>query len=206
MPDVAMNLDVNQTISQSPLYAHAWKQAAAWPGQPQVQIQEEALLGCINLRGLPSNAILQQALQTHLQLSLPQAANTASSVGHITAYWLGPDEHLLVMPRNKTANAAKQLHDAFAGHELSVVEVSGAYTQLSLRGKDVRSLLLRGCPLDLHPRAFAAGQCAQTHLAKAPVLLHCLASDPENGSDHFKLIVRRSFAPYVATWLDDARA
>jgi sarcosine oxidase, subunit gamma len=195
---------LNHTISQSPLHAHTWKQPAHWPGQLQVQIAEDSLLGYVNLRGLPSNAVLQEALRDIVQLQLPQTANTVSENVSVTAYWLGPDEHLLVMPREHALRCASQLRHAFMGQELSVVELSGTYTQLSLRGHDVRSLLARGCPLDLHPRVFGAGQCAQSHLAKAPVLLHCVQS--QQGDDYFKLIVRRSFAPYLATWLDDARA
>jgi sarcosine oxidase, subunit gamma len=192
------------TISQSPLHAHTWEQSSHWPGQLQVQIAEDGLLGYLNVRGLPSNATLQQALRETVQLLLPQTANTASENSSVTAYWLGPDEHLLVLPREQAIQSANRLRQAFTGHELSVVELSGAYTQLSLRSRDVRSLLARGCPLDLHPRVFGAGQCAQSHLAKAPALLHCAQS--QIGNDHFKLIVRRSFAPYLATWLDDARA
>jgi sarcosine oxidase, subunit gamma len=197
---------VAKAISQSPLHHYSGQQSPAWPGQPVLQIQENALLGYINVRGLPSEPVLQQALQSQLQLSLPTQANTVSTSadGSVTAYWLGPDEHLLTLPGSNLGtlcvSTTAALHQALQGHELSVVELSGSYTQLALTGEGVRDVLARGCPLDLHPRAFAPGQCAQTHLAKAPVLLHCVAASK------FKLVVRRSFALYLATWLDDARA
>ena len=57
----------------------------------------------------------------------------------------------------------------------------------------------KGCPLDLQPDVFRPGDCAQTHLAKANVLLQALDDAPT-----FHLTVTRSFAKYLWLWLDDA--
>ncbi len=65
----------------------------------------------------------------------------------------------------------------------------------------VRELLAKGCPLDLHPRVFDVGQCAQSHLAKAPILIRQLDREPA-----FEIVVRRSFADYLWVWLEDAAA
>ena len=65
----------------------------------------------------------------------------------------------------------------------------------------MRELLAKGCPLDLHPRAFDVGQCAQSHLAKAPILIRQLDREPS-----FEIVVRRSFADYFWLWLEDAAA
>ena len=60
-------------------------------------------------------------------------------------------------------------------------------------------MLAKGCALDLHPRAFVPGRCAQTLLARAQVILEQLDDEPA-----YRLLVRGSFAGYVATWLLDA--
>ena len=65
----------------------------------------------------------------------------------------------------------------------------------------MRDLLAKGCPVDLHPSVFDVGQCAQSHLAKAPILLRQVDREPT-----FEIIVRRSFADYFWTWLEDAAA
>ena len=65
----------------------------------------------------------------------------------------------------------------------------------------VRELLEFGCPIDLHPRVFGPGRCAQTLLARANVLIWHVADGPE---DTFRLFVRPSFAAYVAAWIADA--
>jgi sarcosine oxidase subunit gamma len=53
--------------------------------------------------------------------------------------------------------------------------------------------------VDLHPRVFGPGRCAQTLLAKAQVIIHQV-----NDAPTFHLYVRTSFAWYVAEWLLDA--
>jgi hypothetical protein len=61
-------------------------------------------------------------------------------------------------------------------------------------------LLARGCPLDLHPRVLARGQCVQSHYFKASIVLVPL------GSDSYEIVVRRSFADYFCRIMLDAAA
>ena len=81
----------------------------------------------------------------------------------------------------------------------SVVDNSSGLTMLHITGERAGELLATDCPLDLHPRAFAPGQCAQTRLAKAGMILSPLAD-----SAGFEVIIRRSFADYLLLWLQDA--
>ena len=83
----------------------------------------------------------------------------------------------------------------------SVVDVSANRTALELSGPAARSVLETSCSLDLHPRTFAAGRCAQTSLARIPVILHQLTEEPR-----YRILVRPSFAIHLATWLKDAWA
>ena len=62
-----------------------------------------------------------------------------------------------------------------------------------------RLFRITDCPLDLHPREFEPGQCAQTRLAKAGMIVSPLA----DGAG-FEVIVRRSFADYLLRFLQDA--
>ena len=64
---------------------------------------------------------------------------------------------------------------------------------LELRGPGVEDLLSKGCSIDLHPRAWSAGSCAQTTLAKAPVILH-------KGGSATWILVRTSFADHLVDW------
>ena len=53
----------------------------------------------------------------------------------------------------------------------SINDISGGQTIIRLRGARARDLLNKGCPLDLHPRVFGVGQCAQSHIAKSNALI-----------------------------------
>jgi heterotetrameric sarcosine oxidase gamma subunit len=109
-------------------------------------------------------------------------------------YWLGPDEWLLVCPG--PGDVPDGLAMAASEGQLTVNEQSGGWVLLSLLGPASRPLLERGCTLNLDPARMGRGQCAQTLLAKAPVLLATHANP-----DQVSLCVRRSFAEYVALWL-----
>jgi sarcosine oxidase subunit gamma len=59
-------------------------------------------------------------------------------------------------------------------------------------------VLQKGCPLDLHPRAFGPGHAVATTLARVPLILW------QVDQDSYLLLPRSSFADYVARWLLDA--
>ena len=116
--------------------------------------------------------------------------------------WLGPDEWLLVGPEGSADRIQAALVEAIDAEHGSVVDVSDHRTIVEVRGPVSRELLAKGCGLDLHRRSFTAGQCAQTLLARAGVVLVC--RDAEQPS--FWIFVRASFARYLADWLADAAA
>ena len=108
---------------------------------------------------------------------------------------LGPEEWLIVGERDVEPG----LRAALTGRRDAVVDVSDQRTTLELRGARAREILAGGCSIDLHPDAFGAGRCAETTLARAGVILVALDDAPA-----YRLLVRRSFAAYVVTWLLDA--
>jgi sarcosine oxidase subunit gamma len=107
-------------------------------------------------------------------LHLPTDPNTWHDIDGADALWLGPDEWVVD-----------------AG---SVVDVGANRAVLDLTGPGVRDLLSKGCSLDLHPTRWRDGACAQTMLAKAPVIL-------QQRGEATRVFVRPSFADYLADWL-----
>ena len=154
--------------------------------------------GFINLRLNPLRGQAIEAAGRILGQPIPQAANTFTSGRH-HVYWLGPDEWLVAAGAEHAARLQSRLDAALAGFHAAVNDVSGGYAELLLTGAGARTALSRGCTLDLHPRAFAAGQCAQTGLGRAPVLL-AVNHDPPG----YVIIVRRSFSNYLRRWLENA--
>ena len=166
--------------------------------EPGIVAIERATLGHINVRGDAGDARFAAAAVQAFGVALPTAANTVATGPRGVAYWLGPDEWLLVTAAADEAALASALRAALAGVHSAVTEVGGGQVVIELRGAQVRELLAKECPLDLEAPEFAPGRCAQTRLAKAAVLLRPLAGGA------VELIVRRSFSDYLWTWLSDA--
>lgn len=165
----------------------------------ELAVWERAFCGHINLRGDPADPAFLAAAGSVLGVALPLAPNTVGNGAGCSVLWLGPNEWLIVLPGAQEAATARNLRTALDGLFVAVTEVSGGQTVIALRGKKARDLLAKGCSLDLHPRTFGPGQCAQSHLAKAPILLQQIDDAPT-----FELIARRSFADYLWLWLEDA--
>ena len=72
-------------------------------------------------------------------------------------------------------------------------------TVLRLSGTNVRSVMEKGCRLDLHPRIAGASFCAQTVIAQIGVLLHQVDDGPT-----FDLILYPGLAESLLDWLVDA--
>ena len=118
-----------------------------------------------------------------------------------TVLWLGPDEWLVTGPSAGGGALIDALGASLAGKHHAVTDVSAMYATLALSGSRARAVLMKGCRLDFHPRAFAPGACVQTALARAQVILHQTDDGPA-----YEITVRNSFAHYLGTWLLDAMA
>ena len=81
-----------------------------------------------------------------------------------------------------------------------MIDVSDQRTTFELSGP-ARAECCLGCSIDLHPRTFGPGRCAETLLARAGVTCSQLDDAPT-----YRLFVRRSYAGYFPTWLLDAIA
>ena len=155
-----------------------------------------------NLRLDPEDAEALTAAGAALGGSLPRTPNTAAAtINGWTLLWLGPDEWLVTGAAEKGAALVGALGTRLDGRHHALTDVSAMYATLALSGPRAREVLMKGCRLDLHPRAFAPGACLQTSLAKANVVLHQTGDAPS-----YEITVRNSFSVYLATWLLDAMA
>jgi sarcosine oxidase subunit gamma len=168
-----------------------------------LRLGERLGLGKIDLRGNPHDRAFMAAAGRVLDLLLPGEPCAAATKGQIAALWVGPDQWLLTCPASEAARLTGSLREALGDVHSAVTEVSDAQVALRVAGPSARDVLAKGCPLDLHRRAFPVGGCAQSLLAKASVLIHLLDDGPERGPS-FDVYVARSFAHYLWMWLEDA--
>ncbi|CAL9364125.1 sarcosine oxidase subunit gamma [Streptomyces sp. enrichment culture] len=188
------------THRRSPLAHAAVRLAAATRASGgAVRLAELPFLAQVNVR-LDAKGPAAEAVGYALGFPLPLEPNTAVRAGGLTALWLGPDEWLLVGPPGTERELEDRVRAAGGDEPVSVTDVSAQRTTLLVSGPRARDLLAHGCALDLHPRAFGPGRCAQTNLARAQVVL--VARDEERAG--FWVLVRSSFAGYLTDWLLDA--
>jgi sarcosine oxidase subunit gamma len=119
--------------------------------------------------------------------------------GDVEVLWLGPDEFLVVASPDLQILVEEVLRGALGTVRGSVVDTSAQRTTVVLEGPHVRDVLAHGCSVDLHPSSAPAGTCVQTLLARTGIILQV-------GDGSVTVLVRSSFAEYLAAWLSDACA
>ncbi|CAM5684125.1 sarcosine oxidase subunit gamma [Streptomyces purpurascens] len=171
--------------------------AAAVTGARGVTLTERPFLTMVNVRVAPASESAGRIEKT-LGARLPRECGDTTASGPHTAVWLGPDEWLVISRADGTALTG-ELREALGGDPGSVVDVSANRTTLELRGPAARQVLEKGCPLDLHPRAFGPGRAVSTTVGPVAVLLRQIDDAPA-----YHLLPRSSFADHLGRWLIDA--
>lgn len=150
-------------------------------------------LTLIDLRGDPNDAAFLASANALLGAALPLKPNTGVAGTHGDVLWLGPDAWLLVSRESETIN------DRLAIENGLLTDVSHGRAAWQIGGPRTLELLAKGCSLDLHPRVFRPGDCAQTALAHVAVLLH-------RRDECFDIYCARSYARHLWHWLTGGAA
>ncbi|NIV18241.1 MAG: sarcosine oxidase subunit gamma [Woeseiaceae bacterium] len=178
-----------------PFLGAATRQAADDKG---LRITVRGDLGHVNLRGAATDPKFVSAVEGVIQQPLPLTPNTMSQDAH-RVFWLGPDEWLVAAAAQQAAGIVQGLQQATSQMHASVNDLSGGQVALMLEGQGAHDLLAKGCTLDLHPQVFRTGDCAQSGLGRANILLGAVDDAPT-----FIIVVRRSFSDYLCRWLAEA--
>ena len=192
----------------------AWSDAFA--GLPDsVGVTVEPYVATVDVRG-------GSAVSGLLGVELPTVPNTWVPTDTGYAVWLGPDEWLLTSTAESPGELETRVRAAVVPLGGAAADVSAQRITLRLTGSRVRDVLAKGCAIDLHPRFFRnrsghdastprcarggrpapyqGGKSAQTTLGQAGVVLLALG----DAADDYLVLVRSSFAGYLAEWLLDA--
>ena len=190
-------------ISQSPLAnLKLLARADAAAVKSGVRLHEKPFTSQFVLRGDAQDRTFVAVVKKTLGIALPTTPNTVSGAGKgsdLRMLWLGPDEWLVV--GDESLDIGAKLEGVVADRHAAATDVSESRTILKISGACVREVMAKGCALDLHPRAFETGRCAQSMLAQAQVILHQVSKAPD-----YDIYVHRSFAEYLWAWLEDASA
>ncbi len=160
-----------------------------------VLLEDRSGLVKLLLRGKPSDGAFLEAAQKALGIDLPRAPNRSTAGVSLMVYWTQPDEWLLA----SAPGTADVIRDALEAAHLLTTDVTDGRAALRLSGTKSLDLLRKGTSLNLHPRIFQPGHCAQGKLAQCGVLL----SRPGEPLA-YDIFCERSFAEYLWLWLEDA--
>jgi len=156
-----------------------------------------ALASIIGKRG--KRFALVNAVNTAFGVALPDGPRRATR-GSVTFAGTGPDQWIASAEGSEAPGFAAKVR-ARIGPFAAVSDQSDARLVLLLRGPNVRDVLAKGVPVDLHPRAFKAGDVATTLVAYIGVQIDMLDDAPT-----FQLSVPRSMAGSFWSWLTASAA
>lgn len=136
------------------------------------------------------SAALRQHFHARFGIALPEAPRRMTG-SDVAVMGLGPGVWLA--SKEATGNDFAPVLKALLAGTASISDQSDAYVVLRLEGPGLREVLAKLVPIDLHERAFAPGDVAETLAAHIGVILWRLAND---GADLpvFELAVSRSYA------------
>ncbi|WP_144792265.1 sarcosine oxidase subunit gamma [Kocuria palustris] len=182
--------------------------AAAVSGERGVALREVPFQTLIALRVTPGSEAAA-AVESELGVGLPGGCGEVTgSLEETSVLWNGPDDFTVVRPdamaaggpppEERTARLAQILVDRQARGQ--AVDVSANRTTIEVSGPSARTVLDKGCRMDLHPRAFPVGHAVSTNLGVVQVLLW------RTGEHTWRIMPRSSFAEHTARWIMDGMA
>ena len=169
----------------------------ASPGVTVTEVQGVAL-ATVTARSGRRGALLDAA-RSAFGTELPTTPRRAEG-RDIAFIWSGPDQWLAYKHPAPAEGIEALLARPFAGLA-SVVDQSHGRTLLRVCGPHIRDALAKGVAVDLHPRAFKAGDAAATLISHIPVHLWQIDDRPT-----YEFAVARSLAQSFWHWLEASAA
>ena len=198
MTSLSTNVSAGDMM-ESPLHHHV---AHTNHSDAGIVMKEDKFRGHLNLRGNPEDTAFTSAVESVLGVALPITANTSVRSGDTVAYWLCPNEWLLIVASGTQGQVEADLRLAVANkgadQHIAITDISSGQTLVNLSGSGVAELLQKSTVYDCHVSNFPVGKVVQTTFAKTGTTMCKL----EDGS--MDLVIRRSFSDYFFLWLQDA--
>lgn len=129
----------------------------------------------------------------------PTTANTASTEGDLSLYWVAPERWLLRAPINQEARLIEITRPDTAPLEISIVLVSDTLRFFHIEGPDAAQIIAIACPLDTHPSAFPSNGASYTEIFGVKGLL-------VRRSTGFDIAIESSYADMIEDYLQRATA
>ncbi len=177
-------------ISQRRSALEAVYQEGSFGNETALVIFERRPLILFDIGGDATNIDFLIEAESAIGSPLPLTPNSVISADTRRIFWLSPQRWLV------TDSASDFTVPEFIGGSIS--NVSSGRTIIRLHGPKIRDVLAKGCPLDLHPKSFRFGDCAQSRFGSLNILLDHIDDQT------FDVYVARGFARVLWEELTEA--
>jgi len=170
------------------------------PATPGLQVtRRETLTMASFAAARGKDGALREAIRAAYGADLPNGSGRVDGNG-IAFVWAGPDQWLAIAEREQGRDLEVELKGKLAGIA-SVVDQSDGRVVVRISGARARDVLVKGVPIDLHPRAFKPGSVAITHASHIGIILWQIDDTPT-----YEAAMFRSYADSFAHWLFESAA
>ena len=169
---------------------------------PDLEMKEIKPIMKLIIRGKTKEFI--SAIGKNLSMLLPTEANTSTSGETLTAFWLSPDEWMLVSNEVVSEDTnAYEVEDSLINNISktnlgAITDVSDQFVMINIKGSKVFDLFATGSPFNFNQFKNKKGSVVQTILSHIDVIIHLTEINEVN------LLVRRSFSQHLYSWLTDS--
>ena len=167
-----------------------------------LEMNEIKLIMKLIIRGKKREFI--SAIGKNLNMLLPIEPNTSTSGETLTAFWLSPDEWMLISNEilkkdTNTYDVEDTLIKSISKTNLgAITDVSDQFVMINIKGSKVFDLLASGSPFNFNEFKNKKGSVVQTILTHIDVVIYHKEINEVN------LLVRRSFSEHLYSWLNDS--
>ena len=145
------------------------------------------------LRGEGDDQALLDSFHSTMGFALPISPFRVIQQSEYSAFWLGPNEWLILGD-----GARKKLANGLAGCHHALIDIGDGQQIIAISGAHAVDVLSKHCPLDLHNLNRSEPWCTRTVLAGIQIFLR------NQGSSTYHVHASRSLSDYTWRVLEDA--
>lgn len=164
---------------------------------PGVTLTERRPLSVVHVAGKSDDAAFLKGVRQVCGCDLPMEAGTVAIADDLSVIWLAPTRWLVVAP-DRGPSVLEEALRAACGDTAAITDVSHGRTVIRLSGPAVRTVLMKGAPLDFHPAVFTPGRALQSTVSQCGALMVCVDDDTVD------VYVFRAFGRHIWEWITDA--
>lgn len=166
---------------------------------PGLRLIEHREYAFISVRGQLGDPAIREAY-ARAGLNAPERALSLTQNPNETLLWISPNECLLICPLAQREQWLSRLREALADCFAAVVDTSGTFAYLELRGEQAAQCLAKVCHYDFDEANFPVGKVVSSVIKAIPC--HFIRTEQSG----IRVLLRFSFAHFLYRLIAHAAA